>query len=54
MAALDPYIILFGGVVLRGTTYVMLDDTWRWDGKGWTAIAVAGPPARSDMAMAAR
>ena len=41
MAALDPYIILFGGVVLRGTTYVMLDDTWRWDGKGWTATHAA-------------
>jgi hypothetical protein len=54
MAALGGSVVLFGGVILRGTTYVMLDDTWQWDGNNWQQLPPMGPPGRSDAAMAAR
>src|SRR5262245_1682364 len=49
-------VVLFGGNrVLFGRSAeenVFLGDTWQWDGRTWTRTDVAGPPARSEAAMA--
>jgi hypothetical protein len=53
--ALDPVrgrVVLFGGA-LGGTTTTFYDDTWEWDGFGWTQIQPATRPvARAGAAMA--
>ena len=40
--------VLFGG----NTGATVVQDTWEWDGAGWTLVSSAGPPAREDHAMA--
>lgn len=39
--------ILFGGNKFNGTSNDLLADTWSWDGRKWTKLADAGPPARA-------
>lgn len=41
--------MLFGGQREGG---FVSSETWRWDGEGWHALDVAGPPARVSAAMA--
>jgi hypothetical protein len=42
-------VVLFGGVSNTGG---LLNDTWEWEGPGWTARSVVGPPGRWGHAMA--
>jgi hypothetical protein len=51
--AFDPSsgkVVLFGGAVSRGTTF--LSDTWLWDGKSWTQAHPAQSPQARDRAVA--
>ncbi|HYE60920.1 MAG TPA: immunoglobulin domain-containing protein [Phycisphaerales bacterium] len=52
-AAYDPStqrLILFGGMAGTNPT-VMPDDTWAWDGTGWSRLQVPGPPGRAGAGM---
>lgn len=42
-------VVLFGGRDSTGTDF---DDTWEWDGSGWTLASESGPLARNAHAMA--
>jgi N-acetylneuraminic acid mutarotase len=59
MAALHGNVVLFGGgevTVLASTVRIESEpkgDTWEWDGSSWTQREVAGPSARSGLAMVA-
>lgn len=48
-------VVLFGGNrVLFGKSMEenrFLQDTWEWEGTGWTQVAAAGPPARAEAAV---
>jgi N-acetylneuraminic acid mutarotase len=55
MAALQGKLIFFGGVVLvGGSMYQFLSDTWAWDGKTWTKLDVSGPVGAADVSMSSR
>ncbi len=41
-------VVLYGGA----TDTAVVGDTWGWDGKDWTRLAVGGPPARTFPAVA--
>ena len=47
VGSLRSSVVLFGG---QGSTF--LDDTWSYDGTGWTRINAPGPPGRTVAAMA--
>jgi hypothetical protein len=56
MATLGDRVVLFGGETLSGELEPPLDymnDTWTWDGEGWTKLDVTGPSARAPAAMVA-
>ncbi len=40
--------VLFGG----NNGSIVTQDTWEWDGADWNPVAIGGPPAREDHAMA--
>src|SRR4029453_1887376 len=43
----DGVMILFGGLAFSGGSSTVVQDTWRWNGTTWTALAPATvPPAR--------
>jgi hypothetical protein len=54
MATLRGKVVLFGGNMLQGSTYVLFSDTWEWDGSVWTKRDVPGPVPRVAMSMASR
>lgn len=45
-------VVLFGGWDTFGGFPTYFDDTWAWDGTGWTLSAITGPSRRYDHAMA--
>jgi hypothetical protein len=46
-------IVLFGGVVASGKSYVPVNDTWTWDGASWSpGTGSSAPPGRWSHAMA--
>jgi len=50
--AFDPSsgkVMMFGGTVSRGTTY--LGDTWLWDGTAWTQAHPTTSPQARDRAI---
>lgn len=53
--AYDPVaqrVILFGGRSGPWPNYVYHNDTWSWDGKKWTELAITGPSTRCSTRMA--
>ncbi|MFT3913636.1 MAG: hypothetical protein QM704_05895 [Anaeromyxobacteraceae bacterium] len=46
-------LVLFGGSAVPGSSADALDDTWEWDGRGWTKAQPAGasPPRRAGSAL---
>jgi N-acetylneuraminic acid mutarotase len=45
-ATLGDAVVLFGGAVANDGMWVVLSDTWTWNGTGWTQQNVVGPSAR--------
>jgi hypothetical protein len=37
--------VVFGGSTWNGTAYILLDDTWLWDGTDWQQAVTTPPPA---------
>jgi N-acetylneuraminic acid mutarotase len=53
MAPRAGNLVLFGGFPHSGDLDTnTFSDTWTWDGSAWTQESAAGPPARSNAAMA--
>lgn len=38
-------VVIRAGLTNAGGQFELLDDTWEWDGSGWTQIAATGPGA---------
>jgi hypothetical protein len=53
MAALGSTVLLYGGQFVFYPVDVVPGDTIVWNGAGWAAPSVTGPPGRMGMAMAA-
>lgn len=45
-------LLVFGGHSMSGSTMVMHQDTWAWNGTAWRSLGGTAPPARSYAAMA--
>jgi hypothetical protein len=45
-------VVLYGGQTGVFPNITVLNDTWEWDGSGWTRRATAGPAARVHQSMA--
>jgi hypothetical protein len=47
LATLSGKVVLFGGCESCGGSFGLMDDTWQWDGHGWTQLHPAhSPPGR--------
>ncbi len=54
-AVWDPVrqrVVMFGGYSVTSTARVLNNDTWEWNGTGWSLVNLAGPTPRYMHAMA--